>query len=130
MIVRAVQNLSPGTLVSPPSGYAGSLGIFDPEHGPNMRIAEYNGMLTGLVGFGPSWSPWAAASRGETAPMLWNLMELLDRLTSDRETVPRCDGAKPAVAGFASSPSPGLLVDRRQPHDVVEEDGGKDHQHQ
>lgn len=78
MIVRAVQNLSPGTLMSPPSGYAGSLGIFDPEHGPNMRIAEYNGMLTGLVGFGPAWSPWEAASRGETAQMLWNLMNLLD----------------------------------------------------
>lgn len=78
MIVRAVQNLRPGVLVTPPAGYTGSLGNFDPEHGPNMRIAEFNGMLTGLIGFGPAWSPWTAATRGETAQMLWNLMGMLD----------------------------------------------------
>lgn len=78
MIVRAVQRLHPGVLATPSASYTGSLGNFDPEHGPNMRIAEFNGLLVGLVGFGASWSPWTPASRGETAQMLWNLMALLD----------------------------------------------------
>ena len=68
MVVRAIQNLGgPGMLLEPPSGYAGALGDFDGTHGPTMRLAEGNGLLAGLVGFGPAWDPWAAASRGEVA---------------------------------------------------------------
>jgi len=78
MIVRAVDRLYPRLLTTPPPGYGGSLGDFYPEHGQNMRIAEFNGLLTGLLGFGRTWDPWSAASRGETAQMLWNLMGRLD----------------------------------------------------
>lgn len=77
MLVRAADTLNPGLLLSPPTGY-GTLGDFDPTHGPNLRKAEYNGLLAGLAGFGSSWDPWAFASRGETAQMLWNLMALLE----------------------------------------------------
>jgi hypothetical protein len=72
MIVRALDELKPGSLMEPPLGYVGSLGAFDETHSPNMRLAEYNGLLVGVQGFGPSWGPWINASRGEVAQMLWN----------------------------------------------------------
>jgi len=52
-----------------------TLGDLDPEHGANLRTAEYNGLLAGLAGFGPSWDPWAVCSRGEAAQILCNWME-------------------------------------------------------
>ena len=71
MIVRGAQNvLPPGTLATPPAGYAGSLPDFSDIHSPNMRVAEYNGLLAGLQGFGASWDPLKSASRGEVAQML------------------------------------------------------------
>ncbi len=74
MIVRAAEGLAPGVLDQPPAGYAGTVPSFSAIHSPNMRIAEYNGLLEGLTGFGGSWDPWAKSSRGECAQMLWNLM--------------------------------------------------------
>lgn len=71
MIVRAVGT---GVLSSPPAFYSGSLGNFSDTHAPYMRIAEYNGLLTGLQGFGTGWDPWHAASRGECAQILWNVL--------------------------------------------------------
>jgi len=75
--VRACEAIYPGLLLPPPAGY-GTLGDFHAIHGPTMRTAEYNGLLAGLAGFGPSWDPWANASRGETAQMLWTLAAMLD----------------------------------------------------
>lgn len=75
MVVRAAQNPAPGALLPPPAGYQGTLGSFSPTHQENMRIAEYNGLLTGLVTFGPAWDPWYPASRGEVAQVLVNWME-------------------------------------------------------
>ena len=46
-------------------------------HGANLRIAQYNGLLNGLIGMGPGWSVDATATRGEVAQMLWNLLALL-----------------------------------------------------
>lgn len=78
MIVRAVQNVLPaGTLVTPPSSYTGTLPNFSDIHSPNMRLAEYNGLLGGLQGFGPSWDPFKAASRAEVAQMLANLLTFM-----------------------------------------------------
>lgn len=74
MIVRAVQNLRPEVLLTPPPSYRCSLGDFSPDHADNARMAEYNGLLAGLMGFGPSWDPWKTASRGEAAQMLFNLL--------------------------------------------------------
>lgn len=78
MVVRAVQGRAPGALVGSPPGWPGTLGLFDLTHGPTMRIAEYNGLLAGMEGFGPSWDPWAPASRGEAAELLFRLMMLLE----------------------------------------------------
>ena len=58
-----------------PAGYTGTLGMFDPTHGPNMAYAEYNGILEDVVGFGPGWNPWLPASRAEVAQMLYNAMD-------------------------------------------------------
>ncbi len=75
MIVRAAKELWPGVLKTPPTGWSGAMsGFTDVNHGANMRMAEYNGLLAGLTGFGRDWNPWAQASRGEVAQMLWNLM--------------------------------------------------------
>ncbi|NLE74615.1 MAG: S8 family serine peptidase [Actinobacteria bacterium] len=79
MMIRAATSLSPGTLVEPPAYWTGNLGNFSPTHAANARVAEYNGLLSGLTGFGPSWDPWTPASRGEVAQMLWNLMQCLRR---------------------------------------------------
>ena len=72
MVIRALQALKPSASQQPPLGYTGSLGAFDAIHGPSLRLAEYNGLLVGVVGFGPDWNPWTYASRGEVAEMLWN----------------------------------------------------------
>lgn len=79
MVVRAVQSLYPGALASVPAGFSGALGAFytDPDHGANMRVAEYNGLLGSLQGFGGAWDPWACASRGETAQILWNVLQVI-----------------------------------------------------
>lgn len=75
MLVRGAQTYWPDYLARPPADYAGStLGNFDPTHGWNVWVAEYNGLLYGLQGFGPSWNPWAKATRGEVAQMMWNLL--------------------------------------------------------
>jgi hypothetical protein len=75
MVVRAAQNKFAigGILAPPPAGYQGSLGDFSPAHAENARIAEHNGLTAGLVGFGPGWDPWAPATRGECAQIIWNL---------------------------------------------------------
>lgn len=62
----------------PPAGFRGSLGGFSPTHGSNGRYAEFHGLTDGLVGFGPGWDPWAPATRGEVAQVLWNLQGLLE----------------------------------------------------
>jgi hypothetical protein len=51
------------------------MGDFDADHGPTLRIAEYNGLLDGLQGYGPDWDPWAGATRGEAAQILANFMD-------------------------------------------------------
>jgi hypothetical protein len=74
MIVRTARSLARDRLVEPPEEYVGAIGAFNPVHTPNMRVAEYNGLLADLVGFGAGWDPWAPATRGEVAQMLWRLM--------------------------------------------------------
>lgn len=71
MIVRAVGS---DVLSQPPTGYSGSVSNFSPTHSPFMRVAEYNGLLAGLQGFGSGWDPWQVAARGECAQILWNVL--------------------------------------------------------
>jgi hypothetical protein len=75
MIVRAAQSLLPGRLTEPPAGYEGTLGDFDPDHSLSLRVAEYNGLLDDLVGFGTGWDPWAWATRAEVAGLLSGVIE-------------------------------------------------------
>lgn len=74
MVVRATQTMYPSALATPPAGFTGALGDFGPPHAENMRIAEYNGFLHNLGGYGPGWSPWAPASRAECAQIMFNLL--------------------------------------------------------
>gem|GEM_PF-5475962 len=73
MVVRAAQELLPGRLEAAPAGYTGTWGAgFDPIHGPNVLVAEYNGLLAGVpLGDG---GPWAPMPRGEVAQVLHNLL--------------------------------------------------------
>jgi len=75
MLVRALQNF--GVQLQPvDAGYAGTFRDYnDPNHGDNVKLAEYNGFLTGLVVTGNP-SAWLAgnATRGEVAQMLYDLM--------------------------------------------------------
>ncbi len=82
MIVRGANDAMPGLLTAPPAGYQGSIGNFSDVHASNMRVAEFNGVVNGLLEFGPGWDPWAAASRGEVAQMLHRLLGLMPSATS------------------------------------------------
>ncbi len=71
VLVRAIQRLLPQKLEVPPSAFTGALGNFDPTHAGDMRVAEFAGLLQGLVEFGPTWNPWAPATRAEVAQILY-----------------------------------------------------------
>lgn len=75
MIVRGAQQFAADALRTPPAGYDCAVpGSGDPAHDANMALAEYSGLLEGVEGAGSAWNPWAQASRGEVAQMLWNVM--------------------------------------------------------
>src|SRR5680860_1604211 len=75
MVARAVHGLDPGLLLTPPAVYRNAWGTsFSVTHGPNARIAEYNGLLDGLPL--SVLSPWGDMSRGETAQVLHNFLVL------------------------------------------------------
>lgn len=74
LIVGALERYRPGVLARPPRGFSGTMA--SGVHRFHARIAEYNGLLEGLVGFGPEWDPRLAVSRGEVAEVLWATMRL------------------------------------------------------
>ena len=79
MIVRALDNLQPGTLQAVPAGWSGVLPAGDPTHGGNIKKAEYNGLLNGIRASASTsglagWDTTKNASRGEVAQMLHNLL--------------------------------------------------------
>jgi len=76
MAVKALRTLDPSSLAEPPAGFIAAVGSFNPSHDESMRVAEYNGLLEGIQGYGASWDPWAAATRGEVAQILRNVAEL------------------------------------------------------
>jgi lysophospholipase L1-like esterase len=78
MIVRAAAHMDGVVLVPPPDEYRSTLGGFSRVHGRSAAVAEYNGLLEGLVGFGADWDPWVPATRGEVAQMIHNLLALAD----------------------------------------------------
>lgn len=73
MIVRASSRF----LTPPPSNWPGVLSYANPEHGQRIRLAEYNGLLSGIVGPTGTLAGWDTtdkATRGEVAQMLYNLL--------------------------------------------------------
>ncbi|MBN1321562.1 MAG: S-layer homology domain-containing protein [Thermoleophilia bacterium] len=63
-------------LAEPPAEYAGALDYSDPNHGANIKKAEFNGMLAGILGAleeGATWDLAANATRGEAAEILAQL---------------------------------------------------------
>lgn len=77
LIVRAGSTV----LQPPPPGYSGALSYSDPTHGSNIRVAESNGILSGIVGPDGGLAGWNTgnhATRGECAQMLWNLAVKLE----------------------------------------------------
>ena len=85
MCVRALENLHPTVLATPPPGYASTWGVgFSPIHGPAARTAEFNGLLAGLgvdtahpLGDLAGLGPWDTMPRAEVAQVVWNLMGAL-----------------------------------------------------
>ncbi len=73
MVVRAADDLAPGTLTTPPPSYG--TWRSDPTHGANAAWAEYGGLLAGLDL--TSLSPYGDMPRGEVAQVLYNLVQLL-----------------------------------------------------
>ncbi len=70
MVVRSAKSL----LESPPEGWVGSIASGDREHGENIRIAEYNGLLAGIQFTHATQD----ATRGECAQVLNNLKIFVD----------------------------------------------------
>jgi DMSO/TMAO reductase YedYZ molybdopterin-dependent catalytic subunit len=56
-------------LADPPADYKGKLDYSDPTHGANIKKAEFNGLLNGIVNLA-SWDPGKNATRGEAAELL------------------------------------------------------------
>jgi hypothetical protein len=72
MAVRAADDLGPGLLAAPPTGWTGNATwAADPTHGTNAARAEYNGLLAGLDL--AALNPAGEMSRGEVAQVLHNL---------------------------------------------------------
>jgi hypothetical protein len=96
MITMATQAAG-RTLAAPPASFSSAWGDYDPVHGQTTRIAEYNGLLRGLVS--PSGSlealpPWRTATRGQAAALVFNLMgtdpaDLAGRFLGDADDLVR-----------------------------------------
>jgi hypothetical protein len=63
-------------LLDTPAYYTSLPGNFDSTHAFNLAIAQDNGLMDGLLGYGREWDPWRAATRGEGARLLWNLFRI------------------------------------------------------
>jgi hypothetical protein len=70
MVVRALDQVWPNVLRSPPQGFASTWGNFSPTHSENARKAEYNRLLSGLPL--ESLDPWGGMPRAEVAQVLYN----------------------------------------------------------
>jgi photosystem II stability/assembly factor-like uncharacterized protein len=71
MAVRGVRSVLPGVLADPVDWFESTWGDFDPNHGPNVTVAEYNGLLSGLPLV--ELDPWGPMTREEAAQLLNNV---------------------------------------------------------
>ncbi|MBN1458565.1 MAG: S-layer homology domain-containing protein [Armatimonadetes bacterium] len=85
MVVRAADDLQPGLLDSPPTGWTSAAGWEnDFTHGANAARAEYGGLLAGLDL--STLVPHGYMTRGEVAQVLYNLLGTLTPTSSTTET--------------------------------------------
>lgn len=115
MMVRGANSRFPGVLESPPAGTVSVFGGVAEPHGGNLRTAEYNGLLDGLVGMGASWSVTANATRGEVAQMLWNLLDLMESgspppSTMDVSVDADGSGDYPTIESALAAVDPGATI--------------------
>jgi hypothetical protein len=73
MVVRALERIRPGRLVQPPAGWNGfeHPEVNNPAHGANVRLAEFNGLLSRWL---YNWDLYLPATRGEMAQVLWDAL--------------------------------------------------------
>jgi len=75
MVVRAAGD----NLAEPEPGWQGVLSYADPDHGENIKKAEFNGLLGGIANL-PAWDPRLDATRGEAAEIVYRLLDCLPAL--------------------------------------------------
>ena len=109
MIVRGANSLLPGTLTAPPSGAPSYFTGVPEPHGANLRTAEHNGLLDGLLGMGPGWQN-TNATRGEVAQMLSSLLAMMEPAVPDTTKV--LDAGALSELKSVSSDQSMLLFDR------------------
>ncbi len=73
-VVEALASSAPETLDQPPRDFASSFEVAsllgEDAAARALRVAEYCGLLSGLLGFGAGWDATGAISRGETAQLI------------------------------------------------------------
>jgi hypothetical protein len=72
-VISIVVRAAGSALVEPPVGWQGIFDYSDPNHGQNIKKAEYNGLLAGIQDV-YSWDPTKYATRGEAAYLLSELL--------------------------------------------------------
>lgn len=92
MVVRAAQEFHPGSMHPPGlarwgGGWNGLMpGQQDPVHGDNIRIAEWNQLLAGLMPW--TLDPWAPATRAEVAQILVNMKSITTSFSGGSPPLP------------------------------------------
>ncbi|NLE74227.1 MAG: hypothetical protein GX604_06335 [Actinobacteria bacterium] len=127
MVVRGISEIAPGSLLNPPEGISSLFAGVPEPHGKNLRIAEHNGLLDGLMGLGSGWSVTAPATRGEVAQMLNNVLDLTDGLAGEpiKDGVARADGVTLSAdipdgsAALTVAPAPRDLFEGNAASDVA-----------
>ncbi|HLA81388.1 MAG TPA: S-layer homology domain-containing protein, partial [Thermoleophilia bacterium] len=110
MMVRGASNLYPGSLLMPPPGTPSWFAGVPEPHGSNLRIAEYNGLLDGLIGFGPSWNYSANATRGEVAQMFYDLLALIGAPSGEIWVFVDGSGTYPTIESAVANIAPGETI--------------------
>ena len=128
LIVGALERYRPGVLSRPPRGFSSTM--TSSLHRFHARIAEYNGLVEGLVGFGPDWDPRLAVSRGEVAELLWATMRLAGTAAEEPRQAPlpslpenTDDEVEPDLATLGVYTSEYLLGAQEEIDRLMEESG-------